>query len=212
MIDFTLSPDQNAIRSKIAALSSAFLASAHTVYEKHPTQKERFQAMKPFYHQAVQAGLITGLVPKSLGGTGGTVTDAAILVEAMVKVDRSLSMTIFSTGLGLSPLLIAGSEYQRDKFLRPFLSGNGEPLASLLHSEPHGTANWLEKGGMGLQTIARKEGNEWIISGEKVLYAGRCITKTKLTSEHRFGHRMHAAGMTKARTYSVLCADTQRMV
>lgn len=167
MIDFALSPKQNAIRSKVAEISSDFLASAHLTYEKPQTQIARFQALRPFYGQAVRAGLIKGLIPQPFGGTAGKVIDAALLVEAMIKVDRSLSMTIFSTGLGLSPLLIAGSNEQREKFLMPFLSGEGEPLASLLHSEPQGTANWLEKGGAGLKTVARKEGKHWVVNGEK---------------------------------------------
>lgn len=156
MIDFSLTLEQNAIREKVAAMSSDFLASAYLTYEKPQTQIQRFQALRPFYGQAVQAGLMRGLTPRPFGGTAGKVIDAALLVEVMIKVDRSLSMTIFSTGLGLSPLLIAGNNEQQEKFLKPFLSGEGEPLASLLHSEPHGTANWLEKGGAGVKTVARK--------------------------------------------------------
>ncbi|KAH8156006.1 hypothetical protein CIB48_g12239, partial [Xylaria polymorpha] len=34
--------------------------------------------------------------------------------------------------------------------------------------EPGGVANWLEKGGKGLNTTARKEGDEWVLNGEKV--------------------------------------------
>ncbi len=79
-----------------------------------------------------KAGLIKGLIPQRLGGTGGTVTDAALLVEGMIKADRSLSLTIFSTGLGFSPLLIAVTKEQHEKFLEPFLTSEGEPLASLL--------------------------------------------------------------------------------
>jgi len=70
--------------------------------------------------------------------------------------------------LGLSPLLLGGSPEQIKEALKPFLSGEGEPLASLVHSEPTGTANWLEKGGKGLQTVARKEGEDWVINGEKM--------------------------------------------
>ncbi len=169
MIDFTLSSEQNAIRDRVAALSRDFLAHAHQEYEQYPTQKERFQAMRSFYSRAVKAGLIQSLIPKALGGSGGTVTDAALLVEEMIKADRSLSLTIFSTGLGLSPLLIAGSKEQRERFLLPFLKEEGEPLASLLWSEPHGTANWLEKGGSGLKTTAKKDGDYWVVNGEKVI-------------------------------------------
>lgn len=81
-----------------------------------------------------------------------------------------MSLTIFANGLGLTPLILAGSEEQRGKFLESFLREDGEPLASLMHSEPEGTANWLEKGGNGLQTTARREdgGDGWVINGEKV--------------------------------------------
>jgi alkylation response protein AidB-like acyl-CoA dehydrogenase len=99
---------------------------------------------------------------------GGTVLDSTILVEEMYKIDRSLSWTIFGTGLGLSPLLIGGTPAQHEEFLKPFLSSEGEPLASLVYSEPTSTANWLQKGAKGLQTVARKDGDYWVINGEKV--------------------------------------------
>jgi alkylation response protein AidB-like acyl-CoA dehydrogenase len=54
------------------------------------------------------------------------------------------------------------------KFLEPFLKQEGAPLASLVFSEPQGVANWLEKGADGLKTVAVKEGDEWVISGDKV--------------------------------------------
>lgn len=112
--------------------------------------------------------MIKGMIPQQLGGMGGGVLDSTILVEEMYKVDRSLSLTIFGTGLGLSPLLVGGTPGQHEEFLKPFLSGEGEPLASLVHSEPTGTANWLQKGAKGLQTVARKDGDDWVINGEKV--------------------------------------------
>lgn len=90
----------------------------------------------------------------------------------MYKVDRSLSLTIFATGLGLSPLIVGGTKEQKEEFLAPFLEAEGgeEVIASLVHSEPGGTANWLERGGLGLGTVARKEGGDWVINGEKVCY------------------------------------------
>lgn len=149
------------------------LATASTTYSNHPTQKQRFQSLRPFYAQAAAGGMIRGLIPPSLGGQGGTVLDSALLTEEIFKVDRSLSLTILSTGLGLSPLLIGGTKELQNEFLKPFMSGTGAPLASLVHSEPEGTANWLEQGGKGLATTARKEGGKWVINGEKVCNSGR---------------------------------------
>lgn len=102
--------------------------------------------------------------------------DAAILVEEFFAVEPSAALTILGTGLGLTPLLVAGNQELWARFLPPFLDakleeggyGSVGPIASFVHSEPGGTANWLEKGGKGLQTTARREGDEWVIHGEKV--------------------------------------------
>lgn len=75
-----------------------------------------------------------------------------------------------ATGLGLTPLIMSGDKDMQQRFLEPFLKTEGEPLASLVHSEPNGTANWLEKGAAGLQTTARKDGDDWIVNGEKVCF------------------------------------------
>jgi ABC-type transport system involved in cytochrome bd biosynthesis fused ATPase/permease subunit len=72
MIDFTLSESQNAIRTKAANFSKNVLSTAAATYEKHPTQVERFRALRPFYRQAVEAGLIRGLIAKGAGGDAGT--------------------------------------------------------------------------------------------------------------------------------------------
>jgi alkylation response protein AidB-like acyl-CoA dehydrogenase len=168
MIDFTLSPEQKQVRDAAKGFAESVLSNAHGLYAKHTSQKARFESMRPIYRQAMAAGLIKGQIPAALGGTAGSFMDAAILVEEFYAVDTSASLTILGTGLGLTPLLLAGSAEQQTRLLKPFLVDEGEPLASLVHSEPGGTANWLEKGGSGLQTTAKRVGNDWIINGEKV--------------------------------------------
>lgn len=84
-----------------------------------------------------------------------------------------MTLTIAATGLGLTPLIMSGHERLQMKHLKPCLTGEGEPLASLVHSEPGGTANWLETGGEGLRTTARREGGAWVVNGEKVSYVER---------------------------------------
>lgn len=168
MIDFSLSKEQQQLRAGAAAFAEAHLKSASETYAHHPTQEARFRATKPIYAAAVKAGLIKGQVPTALGGGAQGLVDAAILVEEFFSVEPSAVLTILGTGLGLTPFILAASEEQRARLLPQFLSCEGEPLASFVHSEPGGTANWLEKGGKGLGTTARKEGSEWVINGEKL--------------------------------------------
>jgi alkylation response protein AidB-like acyl-CoA dehydrogenase len=94
--------------------------------------------------------------------------DAAILVEELYAVEPSTALTILGTGLGLTPLILAGNEEQRERLLAPFTRREGERLAAFVHSEPGGTANWLRKGSLGLQTTAYQDGYEWVVNGEKL--------------------------------------------
>ncbi|KAJ0124290.1 hypothetical protein J7T55_005628 [Diaporthe amygdali] len=168
MIDFSLSEEQQLLRAGAAQFAQTHLREAYAAYSQHTTQEARFRATKPTYAAAVKAGLIKGQVPTALDGGAQSLVDAAILVEEFFSVEPSAALTILGTGLGLTPFILAGSEEQRKRLLPTFLSGEGEPLASFVHSEPGGTANWLERGGKGLGTTARKEGDEWVINGEKL--------------------------------------------
>ena len=167
-IDFNLSPAEDNVRCAAAAFAAGPLREAQKAYRQHADQPARFQATRPFYRQAGAGGLIKGLVAPHLGGTGGSLTEAVILVEEMARVEPAVSLTIFSTGLGLTPLNVAAKSPEHKEFLTPFLNGESEPLASLVFSEPGGVANYLEEGAPGLQTTATLEGNEWVINGEKV--------------------------------------------
>ncbi len=160
MIDFTLSEQQSAVRNAARSFAADTLSTARATYSQHAEQYRRFQATKPLYREAVKAGLVKAQVPASMGGAGGGLVDSAILTEELYAVETSVPVTVLATGLGLLPLVLAGSEEQREEFLKPFINGEGEPLASLVHSEPNGTANWLEKGGKRLQTTAQKVGEE----------------------------------------------------
>lgn len=79
-------------------------------------------------------------MPIPIGGTSGGLVEAAILVEEMYAVEPAASLTIFGTGLGLTPLALAFRP-ELAEFLEPFLSGSGAPLASLVFSEPQGVVS-----------------------------------------------------------------------
>ncbi|ATZ52098.1 hypothetical protein BCIN_07g06070 [Botrytis cinerea B05.10] len=170
-IDFQLSASEDGIRKHAAAFAAGPLKDIKKVYSAKKDE-EQFQSLKPFYAGATAGGMIKGLIGPHIGGVGGSLTESTILVEEMYAVDPSASLTIFATGLGLTPLNLAGKEEHKE-FLEPFLNGEGAPLASLVFSEPGGVANFLEKGAPGLNTTATLEGDEWVLNGEK-MWATNC--------------------------------------
>ena len=166
-VDFHLSSSEKGIQQAAAGFATGPLKDAKKTYLQYHDHHERFQSTRPIYRQAVAGGLIRGQIPTHLGGAGGSLIEAALLVEEMYRVEPATSLTIFSTGLGLTPMNLTGKPEHKE-FLAPFLSGEGEPLASMVFSEPGGVANWLEKGAPGLNTTATLEGDEWVLNGEKV--------------------------------------------
>ncbi|MCZ0984776.1 acyl-CoA dehydrogenase family protein [Streptomyces diastatochromogenes] len=94
--------------------------------------------------------------------------DLALVAEELWAVDADVPLSLFSTGLGLMPLLMFGTPEQQERFLPPFVSDEGEPLAALAFSEPGGSANFQSAHpGTGMNTVARGDGDAWVISGEK---------------------------------------------
>ncbi|KAL2810297.1 acyl-CoA dehydrogenase/oxidase [Aspergillus granulosus] len=167
MVSFTLTSSEQAARTAARTFAESHLTTAKATYEALPTPEARFQALKPIYEAAVRAGLIKGQIPAPVGGNSTSLVEAAILVEEFYAVEASACLTIFGTGLGLTPLCLAFRP-ELTEFLEPFLGDQGAPLASLVFSEPRGVANWLEPNAPGLQTTAYREGDEWVLNGEKI--------------------------------------------
>ncbi|EHK26739.1 uncharacterized protein TRIVIDRAFT_34387 [Trichoderma virens Gv29-8] len=168
MIGFSLTDKQKALREESARIGREILSPARELYSQYSDQESRFQASLPFYQKLVKAGFVKAQVPTVLGGSNESFIDGAIVAEELYAIDSSIMLHVLGTGLGLMPLILGGTPEQQKKFLAPFITCDGEPLASLTHSEPGGTANWLEKGGKGLETTARKEGDYYVVNGDKL--------------------------------------------
>src|SRR4029077_12568671 len=104
----------------------------------------------------------------SAGGENDGLIDTAILVEELYAVNASVTLTLIGTVLGLLPVLIGGTNEQRDRLLPPFLKQAGAPLAAFCATEPGGSANAASPSpGEGVRTAARLSGDRWIIQGRK---------------------------------------------
>lgn len=97
--------EQKALRATAREFAGDVLARAREVTDPLPTATERYRATRPFYEQLVAAGFLRRLVPQALGGDGTGASPAAVLAEELIAGDPSVALNLFSTGLGLAPLL-----------------------------------------------------------------------------------------------------------
>ena len=170
MIDFNLTAEQAQVTQNTRAFADALLKDARKKYAAIPNGPERFQSTKPIIEQATAMNFMKTFIPPHLGGTSGSLIDSCLAVEELHAVEPSVALTILANGLGLTPLILGGTAEQHDRFLAPFLTGRGSPLASLVFSEPEGSANYFEPGGKGMQTTATLDPatGDWMLSGEKI--------------------------------------------
>ena len=167
-IDFTLTPEQEDLKSRARKFALEVLVPAREEYLKLPTQLERYQSTRKAYQKLVEDGWIKILIPEKHGGTRKSMVDLAIVAEELFAFESSIPITWLVTGLGLAPIFMYGSKEQKEEFVSPFLDLKGDPLAALGFSEPTGSANYLQdQGGLGVQTFAKFEGGEVIINGGK---------------------------------------------
>jgi alkylation response protein AidB-like acyl-CoA dehydrogenase len=103
--------------------------------------------------------------PEEYGGRGATATQAAIFAQEQSHFD--VSSGVFAVGIGMvGPTLMGhGTPEQKERFLGPLL--RGEEVWCQLFSEP-GAGSDLA----GLSTRAVRDGDEWVVNGQKVWNSG----------------------------------------
>ena len=166
-IDFRLTARQRELQLQSRKFAKEVLCPAIEA-ETRPTPEERFAATKPAYEAMIAAGFLRQCIPHSAGGENAGLIDTAIMAEELYSVNASVTLTLIGTVLGLLPVLIGGTNEQRDRLLPPFLKQAGAPLAGFCATEPGGSANAASPPpGEGVRTTARLSGDRWIIQGRK---------------------------------------------
>ena len=167
-IDFTLSPEQKALQAGARAFGKEVLSRVHGVITPILKPEDRFFATQPFYAQMAKAGFVHALFPKEFGGSGMSTLDFALAAEELTAVDINVPTTLLGTGLGMEPILGFGTDEQKRKWIGEILEKPEERIAAFAFTEVTGGSNFdCPDPTAGVQTFARREGDEWVISGKK---------------------------------------------
>lgn len=114
---------------------------------------------KEIYDKAIEQGYHALEVPEEFGGPGLSRVDVAALIEQMAIADAGFATTISASGLGMKPVLIAGSEEQKKRACDLILEGG---FAAFCLTEPGAGSD----AGAG-KTTAVLDGDEYVLNGRK---------------------------------------------
>ena len=168
-IDFTLSDSQQELQKNARAFAESVLRPVAARIDRAADGWESFLAGREAYREMAHAGFTKSFIPAGYGGAGFSMLDFAIAAEELTRVDVNVPTTLLASGLGLQPVIQYGSPEQKERFLRPFAEDpEGDLLASYAFTDVAGGANFDSPDPAGgMQTIARRDGDEWVITGQK---------------------------------------------
>jgi acyl-CoA dehydrogenase len=154
MIDFELTEEQK----QVQALARTFARDHVIPVAAHHDREESYPAQ--VIEKAHGLGLLNVIVPQAVGGLGFGMIDEVVIGEELGFGCMGIYTIMMASELGITPLLLAGTQAQHERFLAPLLEG--PRLAAFALSEPN---NGSDAGAM--KTRARFDGEHVVLDGVK---------------------------------------------
>ncbi len=150
---FDLPSEYKDLRDSVRSIAEKEIAPfAHAVDEDARFPQEAFDALQ-------RAGFAAPHVPAEFGGEGADALAVVLIVEEIARVCAASSLIPAVNKLGSLPLILSGSQEQKERWLQPLAQGKGFSYC-------------LSESGAGsdaaaLRTKATKTGDNWILNGSK---------------------------------------------
>jgi acyl-CoA dehydrogenase len=178
-ISFELTPEQKALRELAHEFAEKEIRPKAAEYDEHSTHPQ------DIIEKAHDVGLMNLHVPEEYGGLGLGVFDGMLVGEELSWGCSGIAVSIVVNTLGAAPVVLAGSDEQKQQWLPPLLE---EPIrCSFALTEPNAGSDVS-----GIQTTAVRDGDDYVINGSKMFItnAGHASWTVVFASTDRSrGHR-----------------------
>jgi acyl-CoA dehydrogenase len=159
MVNFKPSDEQELIRQTMADFAREVLRPGARESD------EKSEIPEQVVRRGWELGLVQSSIPEAHGGYGDarSAVTGTLLLEELANGDLSLALHLLSPRLLTLPLLIAGTEAQREKWL-PRFTGDDFKAGSAALIEPRWDFDVAS-----METRAEKSGGDYLLSGKKCL-------------------------------------------
>jgi hypothetical protein len=161
-MDFELDEPQRLIQETARRVAREVVAPrAAAIDEEGRYPEDVFAAFR-------DVGLLGLALPETYGGSGAGVLALALAIEEVTKYCCASGLILLLTVLPTRPILIGGTEEQKQRWLPP--TARGELRASFALSEPSAGSD-----AAAIRTYAERRGDEYVINGEKSYSSGGTV-------------------------------------
>lgn len=150
-----LTPEQVALRQTVERICRDY----PVLYWSECDVRREFP--QEFVTAVADAGLLSVLIPESYGGGGGSLSDAAVVLETINRCGGS-GTSVHAQMFTMGTLLRHGTEDQRQSIL-PQLADNSSRLQAFAVTEPDAGSDTSR-----IRTLARRDGDDYVVRGTKI--------------------------------------------
>ena len=178
-VSFALTDEQRELRALAREFAEKEIRPRAAEYDEHQTHPADIIA------KAHAVGLMNLHVPESLGGPELSCFDGILVGEELNWGCSGIGTSIVANGLGVGPILVAGTEAQKRQWLGPLLEA---PILGCFGLTEPGAGSDVS----GIQTTAERRGDEYVLNGSKMFItnAGHASWMVVFASTDRSkGHR-----------------------
>ncbi len=163
-MDFSLTLDQEAFRERVRAWLELNIPRQwvrQAMGSSEVPRPEAYEFLREWQRKLWEAGFIGLTWPKEYGGQGLSFVEEMILHQEMALVKAPSILNILGVGMAGPTIIAYGTEAQKKRYPAKILSA--DEIWCQGYSEPNAGSDLAS-----LQTRAVKDGDTWVINGQKV--------------------------------------------
>lgn len=203
MIEFDPTPEQCEMQMLARRFAEKEIRTVSAEYD------EREEVPWDVIHKAARAGFLSYFIPEKYGGGG--ITD--MLTHCLVDEEifwgcAGIGSILGGTSLCATPIMLAGSEDQKAKYLSIFCDPNRARLGAFALTEPAAGSDPVH-----LVTQAQRDGNAYILNGYKTFITNAGIADVYVvfaTLDISLGHRGITAFIVEKDTPGLVCGKKEK--
>ncbi|MHA3701850.1 acyl-CoA dehydrogenase family protein [Jatrophihabitans sp. YIM 134969] len=158
-MDFRTDPDHRALREAVGEVTRSF---GPRYYAEHA---ERHEPTTELWKALGAQGFVGINIPEEYGGGGAGLAELTVVCEETAAAGAPLLLLLVSAAISAEVLARYGSDEQKQRWLPPMASGDTKMVFAI--TEPEAGTNSHQ-----LSTTARRDGDDWLLSGTKYYISG----------------------------------------
>jgi alkylation response protein AidB-like acyl-CoA dehydrogenase len=158
-VDFAESDEHRDLRAAVGAIAAPF---GGDYYAEHARARRECTEL---WEALGDAGFIGVNIPEEYGGGGGGLVELALVCEEIAARGAPLLLLLVTAAISAEVITEFGTDEQRKQWLPGMASGRRKVVFAI--TEPDAGSNTHR-----LATNARRDGDEWVVNGEKYYISG----------------------------------------